>query len=304
MASLKEIKRRIGSIKSIWKITSAMRKIASAKLHRAQSAVAGARLYEQQMEGMLSSLLSSEPAHSSRQNSATSCSSPYFVSKGEIKRVAIVVFSSNSSLCGAFNTNVFKKLNATIKERYNHIDRSNILIFPIGRRIHDAVLREGYHPQGDFRNMAEKPDYADTTDLALQLMELFTAQQVDCIELVYNHYKSMAAQLPQAEVWLPLSVAPAQATAGTRTWEAPPDYIVEPSREEMVALLLPKLLKFKLFSTLLDSVTAEHAARTVAMQLATENAEEMINDLTLQYNKSRQQAITNELLDILGGSMR
>jgi len=320
MASLKEIKRRVSSIKSIWKITSAMRKIASAKLHRAQSAVAAARLYEQQLQDILSSLSIDERTKES----------PYTDTKREVKRVAIVPFSSNSSLCGAFNTNVLRKLNTTIQTRYKNLDKSYILIFPVGRRIHDAALRAGYTVQGNFQKMAEKPNYTDAAALAHQLLELFSSHQVDCVELIYNRYKSMAVQISTAEVFLPFAPqksalpstgtslstgtspspsAPASQNASalpsnTRGWETFPDYIVEPSRDELIAVLFPKILKLKLFSTLLDSIAAEHAARTVAMQLATDNAEGMINELTLLYNKSRQQSITNELLDILGGSTR
>ena len=285
MTSLKEIKRRISSIKNIRKITSAMRMIASAKLHRAQNAVANALPYERQLQNMLSSLLLSE----------SDIVSPYTKSRGEVKRVAMVCFSSNSSLCGAFNINVIKKLNVIIRLNYSKIDKNDILIYPVGHRIYEAVLREGYRPQGDFRKMAEKPNYSDAAELARQLMELFTTHQVDRVELVYNHFKSMAAQVTTQKVFLPVSLQEIKSTK---------NYLLEPSREQLIALLLPKVLELQIFSTLLDSVAAEHAARTIAMQLATENAEELLSELTLLYNKSRQQAITNELLDIVGGMAR
>jgi len=285
MTSLKEIKGRISSIRNIWKITSAMRMIAAAKLHRAQGAVANVLLYEQRLHEMLSALLSLEGL----------ISSPYTRTPKEVKRVAIVAFSSNSSLCGAFNMNVLKKVNATIHERFPNLRPEDILIFPVGRRIHDAVLREGYPPQGDFQKMAEKPNYSDAALLSRRLIELFCTHQVDSIVIVYNHYKSMAMQVPTVESYLPF--AP---TKGDRT----PDFIVEPSQQKLLSLLLPKVLELKTYTILLDSSTAEHAARTIAMQTATENAEELLNDLTLIYNKSRQQAITNELLDIVGGTAR
>jgi F-type H+-transporting ATPase subunit gamma len=284
MASLKEVKRRISSVRNIWKITSAMRMVASAKLHRAQGAVANMLLYEQRLQGMLSALLFSED----------DMVSPYTQAKEEVKRVAIVCFSSNSSLCGAFNMNVLRKLNATIREKYCKLPVSDILIFPVGRKIHDAALREGYHPQGDFRKMVEKPSYADATALARRLMELFCTHQVDRIELVYNHFKSMVAQVPTTKTYLPFSFQKGGA----------PEFILEPSRDELIASLFPKVLELQIFTALLDSAAAEHAARSIAMQLATENAEKLLDELILLYNKSRQQAITNELLDIVGGMAR
>ena len=294
MTSLKEIKRRISSIRSIWKITSAMRMIASAKLHRAQVAVANTLLYEQRLQGMLSALLLAED----------DIVSPYTTAKEEVKRVAIVAFSSNSSLCGAFNINVLRKLNATIHEKWVHLPLQDILIFPVGRKIHDAALGEGYQIHGDFRKMAEKPNYGDAAGLARRLMELFSTHQVDRVELVYNHFKSTAVQIPTVKTYLPVTTQERDIIKTVGKWKVTPDFILEPSRDELIASLLPKALEITIFSVLLDSVAAEHAARTVAMQLATENAEKLLDELTLLYNKSRQQAITNELLDIVGGMVR
>jgi len=294
MASLKEIKRRVTSIRNIWKITSAMRMIASAKLHRAQNAVANVLLYEQRLHDMLYALLSSEGAFVS----------PYARKQKGVKRVAIVAFSSNSSLCGAFNMNVLRKLNTTIKEEFSHLSSEDILIFPVGRRIHDAVLREGYKPQDDFRKMAEKPDYPDASALSHQLMDLFHTHQVDRVILVYNHFKSITTQIPTVETYLPVLTQKSNRTKSVGNWKVTPDFILEPSRDQLISLLIPKVLELKIFTTLLDSMAAEHAARTIAMQTATENAEELIEELTMLYNKSRQQAITNELLDIVGGTAR
>jgi len=294
MASLKEIKGRISSIRKIWKITSAMRMIASAKLHRAQNAVANMLPYEQRLRSMLSSLLYAEDT----------AIYPYTQKRKDIKRVAIVAFSSNSSLCGAFNMNVVKKLNTTIKEKYRKLDSSDILIFPVGRRIHDAILREGYKPRGDFRKMVDKPNYADAAALARRLMELFCTHQVDRVVLIYNHFKNMAVQIPTIEVYLPFVPQISELMKGDGKWKISPEFILEPSRDELISSLLPKVLELKLYATLLDSAAAEHAARTIAMQLATENAEDLLDELTLLYNKSRQQAITNELLDIISGAAR
>jgi len=293
MASLKEIKGRISSIKNIWKITSAMRMIASAKLHRAQNAVANMLPYEQRLIAMLSSLLDSEEHFVS----------PYIQVRENVKRIAILAFSSNSSLCGAFNVNILKKLNATIQNNYSELHSNNIFIFPVGRKIHDAILREGYKAQGDFREMAEKPNYIDAAALAYQVLELYSSHQVDQVVLIYNHFKNTAIQVPTTEIYLPFSLREAKLN-GAGKWKITTDYILEPSRDELIALLLPKVLELKIFAVLLDSAAAEHAARTMAMQLATDNADELLDELTLLYNKSRQQAITNELLDIISGTVR
>lgn len=291
MASLKEVKGRISSVRSIWKITSAMRMIASAKLHRAQTAVINMIPYERKLHGILASLLQDEIV------------SPYAAVPKEIKTVAIVVFSSNSSLCGAFNINALKKLEATIAEKYPRLKKSNLLIFPVGRKIHDMAAKAGYNLQGDdaeLQKMIEDPDYQSAAGFARKLMEAFRKHEVDQVELVYNHFKSMAVQVPTNDVFLPIPKE--EPVENSDKSNLTNDFILEPSRDELVDTLVPKSLELKIFTTLLDSVAAEHAARTVAMQLATDNANEMLDELTLLYNKSRQQAITNELLDIISGT--
>jgi F-type H+-transporting ATPase subunit gamma len=291
MASLKEVKGRISSVKSIWKITSAMRMIASAKLHRAQGAVESMLPYERQLHDMLSSLLSAGDLGAS----------PYAVVR-EVKRVAIVAFSSNSSLAGGFNSNVAKMFHATVAENYAGLRKEDILVFPVGRKISEAVVKAGYTPQGDFQNMADSPDYRDAGELARRLTELFRRHEVDRIDLVYNHFKSMAVQVPTRELYLPVPAEHTEKLETATKFKVTPDFILEPSHGELVETMLPKVLEMKIYATLLDSAAAEHAARTVAMQLATDNADELLEELTLQYNKSRQQAITNELLDIVSGA--
>lgn len=292
MASLKEVKSRISSVRGIWKITSAMRMIASAKLHRAQSIIGNALPYENKLHDMLSAILFSDDAEPT----------PY-ARTGEIERVAIVAFSSNSALAGSFNSNVIKKFQETVAERYAGLPKKDVLVFPIGRKIYDAVVRLDYTPQGDFNHMAEKPDYAEASELARRLTAMFLNREVDRIELVYNHFKSMASQVPTNETYLPF--IPSDDGGGVRQGElhAIPDLIFEPSRQELLEALLPKVLELKIYTILLDSAAAEHAARTVAMQIATDNAEDMLRELTLLYNKSRQQAITTELQDIISGAV-
>jgi F-type H+-transporting ATPase subunit gamma len=291
MASLKEVKGRISSVKSIWKITSAMRMIASAKLHHAQGAVEKMLPYERRLNEILSALLSSGDVEAS-----------VYSTTREVKRVAIVAFSSNSSLAGGFNSNVAKLFQSTVSGQYAGLSKEDILVFPIGRKIYDAVVKLGYKPQGDFQDMADKPDYRNAGELAHRLTEMFLRHEVDSVELVYNHFKSMAVQVPTRDTYLPVPLKNSGAQEAEAKRKVAPDFIFEPSQAELINSMLPKMLEMKIYTTLLDSTVAEHAARTVAMQLATDNADELLEELTLLYNKSRQQAITNELLDIVSGA--
>lgn len=224
-----------------------------------------------------------------------------------VQRVAVAVFSSNTSLCGAFNANVVKCLEETL-DGYRQLGRENLRIYPVGKKVEEAVRKMGYEPCGSYQTLAEKPSYQEAYQLAEQLVMAFKNGEVDRVELVYHHFKSAGSQLLTREVYLPLDLTQVQAQAAAALGPNRPayqnDYIVEPSVEELVANLLPKVLSQKIYTVVLDSNASEHAARMLAMQTATDNANELIQDLTKQYNKSRQQAITNELLDIIGGSMK
>ncbi len=290
MASLKEVKSRINSIKNTRKITSAMKMVASSKLHKAQGAIDRVLPYEHKLNEILTNFLGTE----------TTIRTPY-TEQREVKRVAIVVFSSNSSLCGAFNSNVIKKL-MQVLHTYEDLDRENILVYPVGKKVEEAVWKMGYYPQGKYQEMAAKPSYEDASALARRLMEEFAAKRVDRVELIYHHFKSMGSQVLTQETFLPIDLSVIREKASELKVKT--DYIVEPSVEELLVNLLPTVLMFKMYSVLLDSNASEHAARTLAMQIATDNASDLIDELTLLYNKTRQQAITSELLDILGGSMQ
>ena len=293
MASLKEVKTRINSVQSTRKITSAMKMVASAKLHKAQGAIEHMLPYQKQLNKILRNFLSGE----------LSIESPY-VAEREVKRVAIVLFSSNSSLCGAFNANVIKMFLHTVGE-YRKLGQDNILIYPVGRKVEDAVKKMGFFPQGSYLQLSDKPTYQEASALAEHLMELFVTKEIDRVELIYHHFRSMGVQELVRERYLPIDLMrmeEEQEEIGER--QVVNDYIVEPSVEQLIADLIPKVLCQKMFTAAMDSNASEHAARTLAMQVATDNANELIQDLTKQYNKGRQQAITNELLDIIGGSMK
>lgn len=299
MASLKEVKNRISSVKSTRQITSAMKMVASAKLHKAQDRVLSMYPYQQKLNEILVNFMGNN----------LSVQSPYTEVR-PVTKVAVLAFSSNSSLCGAFNLNVVKTLERTLDE-YRSLKKEDVLIYPVGRKIEETVRKMGYTPQGSYQAMADKPSFTEAYKLAGQLMDEFAAGHVDRVELIYHHFKSMGTQVLTREPFLPIDLnkirQEVQKNIAENVKDFPTynqDYIVEPSAEELIVALLPKVLCQKIFTVLQDSNASEHAARTIAMQTATDNANELIQDLTKQYNKGRQQAITNELLDIIGGSMK
>ena len=298
MASLKEVKTRINSVKSTRKITSAMKMVASAKLHKAQGAIENMLPYQKKLNKILTNFLSAD----------LPIESPY-VQEREVKRVAIVVFSSNTSLCGAFNANVIKMMMQTIGE-FRTLGQDNILIFPVGKKVDEAAKRMGFKPQEVSPTLSDKPTYQEAAELAHRLMDLYVAGEVDRVEIIYHHFKSMGVQILLRETYLPINLTSVVSEEDRENEEEVQenenanDYIIEPNAEELIASLIPTVLSQKIFTAAVDSNASEHAARTLAMQVATDNANELIQDLTKQYNKSRQQAITNELLDIVGGSMK
>lgn len=294
MASLKEVKNRINSVKSTRQITSAMKMVASAKLHKAQGRIENMLPYQRKLNEILTNFLGTD----------VTIESPYTVER-LVGRVAIVAFSSNSSLCGAFNANVAKMLETTLEE-YKPLGKENILIYPVGRKMEEAVKKLGFVTQGSYQEMAEKPSYVQAYGLAEHLMKEFLEGRIDKVELIYHHFKSIGSQILTRDRYLPINLdkVAEETTGSTGKNGFNNDYVVEPSTPQLIADLLPKVLSQKIYTVLLDSNTSEHAARMLAMQAATDNANELIQDLTKQYNKSRQQAITNELLDIIGGSLK
>lgn len=319
MASLKEIKTRIASVNSTRKITSAMKMVASSKLHHAQQMIENMLPYENMLERILRSFLASEAdAHT------------VFSEVRPVKHVAFVVYSSNSSLCGGFNANVTKMLHAAVEE-YSALGKENILVYPVGRKIAEQVQKMGLKSAGDFTELADKPNVAPCIDIARELGEKFLKGEIDRIELIYHHFKSAGSQILQRKTFLPIDVNEVIGQDNDRDLshktvtpemqeylrknakeeekkkvESKPlndNFIVEPDMDTVLKALIPKLAHLMLYTALLDSNASEHAARMVAMQTATDNADELLRELNLQYNKSRQQAITNELLDIVGGSV-
>ena len=310
MPSLKEIKGRIASVKSTLKITSAMKLVASAKLRKAQQAIEGMRPYERKLQEMLAHL-TKQAGGSGVGISSASLRDPIRAYAPEIptpepepeasKKVVIVAFASNSSLCGAFNANAVRLALETIQSYGD----AQVTVYSIGRKMAEAMKKVGHPSPADFHDLADKPSYAEAAALAGQLMEDFREGRIDRVELVYNHFVSSGKQVPVRETFLPMESVISSDTPAvipSEAKESETDYILEPSARELLEELLPKSLKLKFYTALLDSNASEHAARTVAMQTATDNGEDLLQELTLQYNKSRQQKITAEILDLAGGS--
>ncbi len=287
MASLKEVKNRISSVNSTRKITSAMKMVASSKLHHAQQAIEQMLPYEQKLHGIMSSFVASLEGE---------LSSPYAVQR-EVKRVAIIVLSSNSSLCGGFNVNVIKQLKHTL-ENYAAQGIEVTHIYPIGRKVAEAAKKQGFECAQDYSHLLDHPQYANISELSAHIMEQFTKGEIDQVDIQYHHFQSAGSQVLLSETYLPIKLEKENED------EAVANYLVEPSPQAILKELIPQALHLKLFSSILDSLASEHAARVIAMQVATDNADELLSQLTLQYNKTRQQAITAELLDIAGGSMQ
>ena len=306
MPSLKEIKGRIGSVQSTLKITSAMKLVASAKLRKAQQTIEGMRPYERKLQGMLDHLVASG-AKLSGEYTRTPAAGP----DAPGQRIALVAFASNSSLCGAFNANAVRLTLETIRS-YGDAD---VTVYSVGRKMADAMRKVGKPSPADYQKLADKPSYAPAAELAEKLMEDFLAGRLDRIDLVYNHFVSSGKQVPVRETLLPMGEIQMAGQAGHDAradgqenvipgLTGDLDYILEPSASALLADLLPKSLRLKFYTALLDSNASEHAARTVAMQTATDNGEDLLQELTLQYNKSRQQKITSEILDLAGGSQQ
>lgn len=293
MPSLKEVKTRIASVNNTRKITSAMKMVASSKLHRAQQAIENMRPYESRLEKIMASFINSMEGE---------LSSPYAM-KREVTRVALVVFTSNSSLCGGFNSNTIKALRKKVEEyRSNGVEVVQIL--PFGKKGAEAVRKLGYTEAPDYSAQLDHPAYEPAAQVAAELMEMFAKGEIDRVELVYHRFKNTASQILTEETFLPVSLETSETETPEKASGYALDYIIEPSKEALMQQLIPKALHLKLYTVLQDSLASEHAARVVAMQVATDNADELLNELTLTYNKTRQQAITTELLDIIGGSVQ
>ena len=302
MPSLKEIKGRIASVNSTRKITSAMKMVASSKLHHAQVAIQNMLPYEEMLEHILKSFLAAEAE-----------SQTIYDQERPVKRAALVVFSSNSSLCGGFNGNIIKLMTHAVEEYADTIGRENVEIYPIGRKVYEKAQKMGLNVQGEYSALADKPNVQQCIEIAMELGKKFADGEIDKVELIYHHFKSAGSQVLTRKTFLPIDIeSELQADherdltsviatkesqdylkkRGERQQEQKREqvkplndnFIVEPDMDCVLSLLIPKLAHLMLYTALLDSNASEHAARMVAMQTATDNADELLRQLNLQYN--------------------
>lgn len=288
MASLKEVKTRIASVNSTRKITSAMKMVASSKLHRAQQAIESMRPYERQLTRIMSTFVGSMEGEVDTA----------YAAQRDVKRVVIVLFTSNSSLCGGYNANAVKAFVKKVEE-YRSRNIEVCRVYAMGKKAAEAVGKLKNFDLVDKSALLDHPSYQEAAKVASELMDFYVKGDIDEVDLIYHHFKSAGTQILTTETFLPIDLH-ADSTEEGATNNL--NFIVEPSIGDIVNQLIPKSLHLRLYTALLDSLASEHAARVIAMQVATDNADDLLRELTLTYNKTRQQAITNELLDIAGGS--
>jgi F-type H+-transporting ATPase subunit gamma len=282
MANLKEIRNRITSIKSTMQITSAMKMVSAAKLKKAQDAITAMRPYSSKLTELLQNL------------SATldSDDGGAYATQREVSKVLLVAITSNRGLCGGFNSSITKKVVRTIEEKY---EGTAVDIFSIGKKGGD-VLSKAHNVIASKNELFDDLAFDNVAIVAEEFMEMYVDGAYDKIEIVYNQFKNAATQIPQVEQFLPIKpIEGGDANVNS-------DYIFEPTKEEIVEALIPKSLKTQLYKALRDSFASEHGARMTAMHKATDNATDLRDDLLLTYNKARQAAITNEILEIVGGA--
>ena len=283
MANLKEIRNRISSVSSTMQITSAMKMVSAAKLKKAQDALTAMRPYANTLTSLIQNL--SSALEGDFQN-------PYTQVR-ENKKVLLVAITSNRGLCGAFNANIIKKTRQLIETTYA---QSSVSLITIGKKGSEILLKTG-KVQSRHDALLDDLTYENTAELAQSIMNQFAQQEVDEVVFIYNQFKNAATQIVEVEPFLPILSQSADDKLVNQA-----DYIFEPGKVEIVNQLLPKSLKMQLFKALRDSMASEHGARMTAMHKATDNATELRNQLKLTYNKARQAAITNEILEIVGGA--
>jgi len=282
MANLKEIRNRITSVSSTMQITSAMKMVSAAKLKKAQDAITAMRPYAEKLTELLQNLSSTLDGDAGGE----------FTTQREVKRVLIVAITSNRGLSGAFNTNVIKESKRLAEKEYTG---KQVDFITVGKKGND-VIRKANTVISNNNTVFDNLTFENVAVIADELIRLFVDGKYDKIVLVYNQFKNAATQIVQAEQFLPLAPIVSDKPASTG------DYIFEPSKEEIVLTLIPKMLKTQLYKAIRDSYASEHGARMTAMHKATDNATELRDQLKLTYNKARQAAITNEILEIVGGA--
>lgn len=290
MANLKAIRVRLSSVKSTRQITSAMKMVAAAKLRKAQDAIVQLRPYADKLNEIQAGL--------SAALRDTETENIYAERKKVTGKVLLVVVTSNKGLCGAFNANVLRETRRIMSEKYGDlVKKGDLAVITVGKKAHDSLRKLKCNIIADHSDLYSSLTYDRVASLADRLMQMYVTKEYDTVEIVYNQFRNAAVQNLTDEVYLPVAMNVSGGTAAARA-----DYIYEPDQVSIVSELIPKTLRIKLYRALLDSFAAEHGARMTAMHQATDNASDLIRELTLQYNKARQASITNQLLEVVSGA--
>jgi F-type H+-transporting ATPase subunit gamma len=289
MANLKEVKGRIQSVTSTQQITKAMKMVAAAKLRRAQDNILQMRPYSQKLSAILQNVSSGTSDDDQNQ----------YGEQRDIEKVLIVAISSDKGLCGAFNSNIFKRVIRLINEKYiSQSNSGNVTVMTIGKRSLEYFKKRGYNVVTDYSEMFTGLSFDSARVAAEFAMKGFVSGNFDKVEIVYNEFKNVATQVIRVEQLLPI----VPNDMDDNIYDVPTDYIYQPSKEIIVEELIPKSLKIQFYKAVLESNASEHGARMTAMDKATENAGELLKELKLTYNRTRQAAITKEILEIVGGA--
>ena len=303
MSSLKEIRNRIGSVKNTQQITNAMKMVSAAKLRKAQTAIQQIRPYARKLHDITQNISDSLEESSAYHQ---------FFKQRDLNRVLIVPMTADKGLCGAFNTNVKKALHQHVRRQYPEMHKTGKLdLLCVGKKGYDDLKKEGYNIVAAYTDFFNKPTYEKSNDIAQRVIDWYKTGQYDRVIVIYNMFKNAATYYTQTQQFLPITSLEAMGEK-TRATDLPSenekqngylqDFIFDPSKEAILDQLVPKSLRITFYKDVLDSSAAEHGSRMTAMDNATENAEELINDLQLQYNKARQASITKELSEIVGGA--
>jgi F-type H+-transporting ATPase subunit gamma len=288
MANLKEVRNRIVSVNSTQQITKAMKMVAAAKLRRAQDAISQMRPYAQKLNDMLGTVSA---------GAESAADSPYQQAR-PVQNVLLILVTSDRGLCGAFNTNVAKAAIARINEQYaDQARRGAVQVMAIGKKGAEAMVRRGFKVNTNHVGVFSSLSFSTVREAAEEAMDQFVKGQYDVVEVIYNEFRNVATQIIRTQQLLPIVATPAPEGVTSQV-----NYIFEPGEEQIITELIPKTLKIQLYKAVLESNASEHGARMTAMDKATENAGELIKELKLIYNRTRQAAITKEILEIVGGA--
>ncbi len=287
MAGLKEVRERIKSVKSTQQITKAMKLVSAAKLKKATSAITQMRPYAEKLQEVMNNIL------------ATTDLSELSLGLNDVRpvsRVLVVVLTSDRGLCGGFNSNLLKAATNLLNNKYSNLPKSDITILPVGKKAYDFFKRTGYDLNDEFYTLFTQLSFEGSSKVAQFIVNAFLSKDYDKVEVIYSKFKNAAVQEFKVEEFLPIAKAETQAGVSKS------DYLFEPNKAQLLEELLPKIIKTTFHRFALDTNASEHGARMVAMDSATNNAADLIKRLEIDYNKARQAAITNQILEIVGGA--